>query len=211
MAGKFGKYRAGACSLAIFSAGIAWTQDLMPDGFDEIVDHANQTLAIVDTTEDGMKETLQALTELVEGKVDDPHATYRELQKAVKAQQEQMKDLKAVLKGVNESWGRFSKAWEGMLEKMSDVDRTTSENLRDEVWDRYKTILDNAQSIDESDLRPLQAELESVVRKLDGKLDTAGLASQTTAVEALQERASAWLEDIDQLKKDARTALASLE
>lgn len=197
----------GSLSVAF---GVARAQESMPPGFSEVLRDAGAAFDRIDTTIKNVDSALEDCTALVEGKTGSPSAAYRDLEKSVVELEKQSKDLQSAVKKMEDRGNEFFKKWEGSLDAMSDVDRESSSELRDDVWRRYGKIAGDGVT-SEVELRPVIEGLRALLDAIGGRVDAASLKSHRDGLDKLNDKATAWMKDARNRYRDAEKELRALE
>lgn len=188
----------------------ARSEGLMPPGFDEVLLSARDAFEHIHSATEQLRATLAQCTALVQGQTDSPRTTYRDLEKSVPELESLSIDLQSAVKRMDDRANKFFKKWEDSFEGMSAVDRDSSEQLRNDVWGRYRKIADDGAK-SEVDLRPVVEDLKALLEVIDDEVDTGSMKSHQSDLDKLNAKAKTWLKDARKRYDDAEKELRALE
>ena len=195
----------GVITLAVISGATASGQELMPKGFDKVVNQAETALAQISAAETQLKDALEACSALVDGK---PEASLEKVKDSVKDSRKQIGELESAIKHMEDESTKYFTKWERSVLDLDGIDRTTAEEMRSEYWNLFHKVSDDAVD-SENELRPLLKDLDQLMGKLEHHTAESASANKTELAE-ITGKAKAWFSDVDQRQKDAKEVIQEL-
>jgi chromosome segregation ATPase len=194
----------------LLAFGQARDPRLMPQGFPEVLEDTETTFDQLGAATLDVDAALDQLDALAEGEADSPPAARSEAQASIARLEARSEKLQKSVEKMNDRADTFFKKWEDSLEKMNDIERVSSVEMRDDLWDRYRKIADDG-ARSEVELRPVIADLKKLLERFEAQAGAEGANNRREAFDELQTRTVHWLEEVRNRYRDAEKQLQALE
>jgi chromosome segregation ATPase len=183
---------------------------LMPPGFPEVLQDTETTFDQIAGAILDVDAALDQCNAIAEGDADSPPNAKSEAESSIARLEDRSEKLQRSVEKMNDRADTFFKTWEDSLEKMNDIERVSSEEMRDDLWDRYRRIADDG-ARSEVELRPVIADLKQLLERLNGQAGAEGANDRRKAFDELKTRTVHWLEEVRNRYRDAERELQALE